>query len=818
MVTGGAGGSVNGSGLYSAPATSGTSTIKVTDALGNTATSTVTINSALAITPSTYTLAVNNTKSFSGTGGVGAYTYSVVAGGAGGTVNGSGLYTAPATGGTDTVKVADTLGNTATSTITINPAMTITPSTFTMAVSNTKSFSGAGGVGAYTYSVVSGGAGGTVNSSGLYTAPATSGTDTVKVTDTLGNAATSTVTINPALTITPATFTLAVNDTKSFSGSGGVSPYTYSMVIGGAGGSVNSSGLYTAPISAGTATVKITDALGNTATSVVTINPAVTITPTSVTLAVSNTKSFSGSGGVGTYTYSVASGGAGGTVNSSGLYTAPATSGTDTVKITDTLGNSATSTVTINPALAISPIFFVTFTGGSTTFTATGGVGGNTYSATIGSIASSTGVFTAPNAAGTGSIKVTDSYGNTSTATVFVISRSLLAGPNMGDHGCGVSTSAGNVYCWGYNNDGQLGINTTTTSKTPVEVLGVGGSGDLSGIVSVTAGQYFTCGLSSAGNVYCWGLNTDGQLGINTTTNSKTPVEVLGVGGSGNLSGMVMLAGGGDHTCALSTAGNVYCWGYNNDSQLGNNSTTTELEPIEVLGVGGSGNLASIVSIAAGQYHTCAVSSAGNVYCWGYNNKGQLGNNTTTTELVPIEVLGVGGSGNLSGIQSITAGQDHTCAVSSAGNVYCWGYNVDGQLGNNSTTTSKTPIEVLGVGGSGNLSGIVRVTAGQDHTCAVSSAGNVYCWGNNADGQLGNNSTTTSETPIEVLGVGGSGDLSGMSSITAGVSQSCALSTSGNVYCWGDNADGQLGNNTTTTELEPIEVLGVGGSGNLSGI
>jgi alpha-tubulin suppressor-like RCC1 family protein len=258
-----------------------------------------------------------------------------------------------------------------------------------------------------------------------------------------------------------------------------------------------------------------------------------------------------------------------------------------------------------------------------------------------------------------------------------------------------------------------------------------------------------------------------------------------------------------------------------------------------------SGYLSTVVSITAGAYHTCAVSSTSNVYCWGFNFLGQLGVNSDTGPQIcsnsscsqtPIEVL-TGAqsntSGYLSNIVSITAGAYHTCALSSSGNIYCWGLDLFGQLGFNSDPQicigncgSETPVEVVtGTQGnaSGLLSGIVSISAGGFHTCAVSSSGNVYCWGYNTNGQLGVNSNTgpqicngsdgCSEMPVEVLGVGGSGYLSNISSVTAGSSHTCALSSSGNVYCWGANNSGQLGNNSTTQGNTPIEVEGVGGTG-----
>jgi alpha-tubulin suppressor-like RCC1 family protein len=197
------------------------------------------------------------------------------------------------------------------------------------------------------------------------------------------------------------------------------------------------------------------------------------------------------------------------------------------------------------------------------------------------------------------------------------------------------------------------------------------------------------------------------------------------------------------------------------------------------------------------------------VYCWGYNWAGGLGNNSTTDSHVPVQVEGVGGSGLLSGIASIAAGWSHTCALSTTGAVYCWGYNFFGGLGNNSTAyQSHVPVQVVGVGGSGLLSGIASIAAGEMHTCAVGTTGVVYCWGDNYYGELGNKWTAESNVPVQVEGVGGSGLLSGIAGIAGRGYHTCALSATGRIDCWGDNADGQLGNNSTTNSYVPIEVTG----------
>jgi alpha-tubulin suppressor-like RCC1 family protein len=326
--------------------------------------------------------------------------------------------------------------------------------------------------------------------------------------------------------------------------------------------------------------------------------------------------------------------------------------------------------------------------------------------------------------------------------------------------------------------------------------------------LSITAGDFHTCAMSTTGAVYCWGYNLSGQLGNNSTTNSDVPVQVEGVGGSGLLSGIASIAASGFDTCALSTAGAVYCWGYNGAGQLGNNSTTQSNVPVQVAGVGGTGLLSGIASIAVGADYTCALSATGGVYCWGRNDYGEIGNNSTTDSHVPVQVEGVGGTGLLSGIASIAAGFAHTCAVSTTGGVYCWGYNPYGQLGNNSTTQRNVPVQVVGAGGSGVLSGIASIAAGEDHTCALSTTGGIDCWGYNDYGQLGNNSTTDSHVPVQVAGVGGTGLLSGTATIAAGGYHTCALSATGRIDCWGFNASGQLGNNSTTDSHVPVEVTG----------
>jgi alpha-tubulin suppressor-like RCC1 family protein len=473
------------------------------------------------------------------------------------------------------------------------------------------------------------------------------------------------------------------------------------------------------------------------------------------------------------------------------------------ITVEDSFGNTVTT--------AANPITVAAFTDSGCTAAAAG-----TLSATTNPLnaASGTANFAAVTYTGSGTIYLKASTGGLTSACSTSITLSVKM-VSAGDYGnvCAL-TGSGTVYCWGDNTYGELGINSLLDNVgNPVQVLGVGGSGFLSDIYSISNGSAMTCALSNAGNVYCWGYNDDGELGNDSTTQSGTPVEVTGVGGSGYLSNIISISAGDGSTCALNTSGNVYCWGDNANGELGNNSVTSSSTPVEVLGVGGSGVLSGITSLGAGGSTDCAVSSAGNVYCWGMGSYGQIGVNTTTDHHTPVEVLGVGGSGVLSGITAVSVSDQNACALSSSGGAYCWGNNSNGEIGNNTITRSKVPVQVLGVNGSGNLSGIIAINTQFGDTCALSGSGNVYCWG--ISGSTGTGATPPNlKVPQEVVGINGVGYLSNITSLTASFEGGCAVTTSGNVYCWGQDflfAGGSLGNDYQTDSFatSPVEVFGV---------
>ncbi|MCL2140281.1 MAG: RCC1 repeat- and reductase domain-containing protein [Dehalococcoidia bacterium] len=311
---------------------------------------------------------------------------------------------------------------------------------------------------------------------------------------------------------------------------------------------------------------------------------------------------------------------------------------------------------------------------------------------------------------------------------------------------------------------------------------------------AISAGYYHSLALKSDGTVWGWGMGGGGQLGNGLSGSGlehehTTPVQVLGVGGSGNLTDVIAISAGGFHSLALKSDGTVYAWGQNYQfGQLGNGTYTNSSIPVQVLGVGGIGNLTDVIAISAGYQYSLALKSDGTVYAWGRNYYGQLGDDTTTNSTTPVQVLGVGGIGNLTDVIAISAGHEYSLALKSDGTVYAWGENYYGQLGidtNGIGTDSSTPVQVLGVGGSGNLAGIIAISAGKDHSLALKSDGTVYAWGRNDHGQLGDNTTTRRIVPVQVKSGSGVNPLDKVISIQAKDCSSMVLKSDGTVWTWG---------------------------------
>ncbi len=365
------------------------------------------------------------------------------------------------------------------------------------------------------------------------------------------------------------------------------------------------------------------------------------------------------------------------------------------------------------------------------------------------------------------------------TGLLLSLAPAAPAGPQA-QHTCAV-TSRGAVKCWGSNFAGALGDGTTTDRSAPVDVSGL-----TSGATEVTTGSLHTCAVVT-GAAKCWGSNLGGKLGDGTTTNRLTPVDVVGLG-----SGVAQISAANNHTCALTPAGAVKCWGLNGAGQLGDaNLPIAASTPVNVSGLG-----SGVAQISTGFSHTCALTTTGAVKCWGLNSAGQLGDGTNVNRSAPVDVSGLG-----SGVVQISAGSNHTCVLTTAGTVKCWGDNASGVLGDGTTVNRSIPVDVSGLGSS-----VAQVSAGDLHTCALMAAGTAKCWGNNLSFQLGFTTINANQlTPMDVPG------LSGIDQISPAFRHTCAL-VGGVAKCWGADNIGQLGDGATgPARATPSDVSGLGG-------
>lgn len=377
-------------------------------------------------------------------------------------------------------------------------------------------------------------------------------------------------------------------------------------------------------------------------------------------------------------------------------------------------------------------------------------------------------------------------------------------------------TEDGDLYCWGDNYYGQLGNGTTEDQYSPVKIL--------DNVMSVSLEDWHSAAITANGDLYCWGNNEYGQIGNgmeNTLERIETtPQKVLG--------NVVSVALGKVHTAALTENGDLYCWGDNGNGQIGNGAATyrKQTTPVKVL--------EDVVFVTSGGRNTAAITSNGDLYCWGDNNYGQVGNGTTEDQTTPVKVL--------SNVTSVSLASYHSAAITTNGDLYCWGNNSSGEIGNGTTTVQTTPIKVMdhiaevsmdddGEIYWGNtaaitfdgdlycwgrqqnaripekvLEHVTMVSLSGTHSAAITRSGDLYCWGDNQYGQVGNGSSTfvDQEEPVKILGNVSAVRLKSDSTFE---SYSMAETKNGDLYAWGDNVSGQIGNGTTDMQTTPVRVM-----------
>lgn len=353
-----------------------------------------------------------------------------------------------------------------------------------------------------------------------------------------------------------------------------------------------------------------------------------------------------------------------------------------------------------------------------------------------------------------------------------------------------MSTDTGLLYSWGTNANGELGDRTNIQKTWPVPIATLPARA-----LAIASGFYHNLLLTSTGVLYAWGLGNNGRLGDGTTTSKNTPVVV------GSLTNAIKIACGRDHSVAVTRTGQVYAWGYNWHGQLGDNTQTERATPTLITAI------SSVVGIACGANHTVAFTTSGQLYSWGLNSYGQLGDTTTLTRLLPTLIsVPLVTANTRQSVVALACGEHHTMALVRTDNtnthtLFTWGYNVYGQLGNGNATPRYSPVDLPSISFP-NISGnIIGIACSVHSSYAITSSGQLYSWGWNNNGQLGDGTTANKSTPTLISGI------TNVTSISCGEQHVVASTRNNKIYTWGVNGNGQLGNVTLNRSLSPIIIF-----------
>lgn len=343
----------------------------------------------------------------------------------------------------------------------------------------------------------------------------------------------------------------------------------------------------------------------------------------------------------------------------------------------------------------------------------------------------------------------------------------------------------GTLWCWGSNFYGQLGDNTVTSRSSPVETVTGGNNW-----IQVACGSNHTVGLKTDGTLWVWGYNQFGSLGDNTLTHRSSPVQTV----AGGTNWKSIAAKRGNTTAAIKTDNTIWGWGFNSQGQLGDGTLSNRSSPVQIL-LSNTGRQWARISAGGG---LMLVGKDGTLWISGLGGNGQLGNNTTTfAASVPVQPLSYVFANNWN---KISLGDYHSAGVKTNGTLWTWGRNTDGQLGDNTKTHRSVPVQTIAYDMKWK-----DVACGYKHTAGLKNDGTLWCWGGNAFGQLGDNTTTSKSSPIQTVTFA-----SNWKQIDCGYYHTAAIKYDSTLWTWGDNEQGALGDNSRTHRSSPVQTTALG--------
>ena len=337
----------------------------------------------------------------------------------------------------------------------------------------------------------------------------------------------------------------------------------------------------------------------------------------------------------------------------------------------------------------------------------------------------------------------------------------------------------GGLWGWGANSNGQLGDNTITNKSSPVQTVAGGTNWR-----QVAGGSSYTAAIKTDGTLWLWGGIGYGELGDNTRTNKSSPVQTIAGGTNWR-----QVATGSSHTAAIKTDGTLWNWGNNQSGQLGDNTLSAKSSPIQTVAGGTNWK-----QVSCGTTHTAAIKTDGTLWLWGVNaTSGALGDNTYVNKSSPVQTIAGGNNW-----RQVSGGQYFTAAIKTDGTLWTWGSNGSGQLGDNTITSKGSPVQTIAGGNNWR-----QVSCGDAHTAAIKTDGTLWLWGDNfLYGQLGDNTYVDKSSPVQTIAGG-----TNWKQVEAGSYGTAAIKTDGTLWLWGFNSSGELGDNTITSKISPVQTI-----------
>lgn len=386
----------------------------------------------------------------------------------------------------------------------------------------------------------------------------------------------------------------------------------------------------------------------------------------------------------------------------------------------------------------------------------------------------------------------------------------FISSIEMGNNHSSLLTTEGRLFMWGDNDYGSVGDGTDVDRSFPVDITGNFNLAEGEKILSVSLGNSSSAAITSTGRVFTWGRNNKGQLGngeADWDAMSFVPVDITGQFNLNNEEKIVMISLGSYNSSALSSSGRVFTWGYNSSGELGDGTKINKLVPTDITSRFNLNNEEKIVIISMKYWHMGAITSEGRLFMWGNNERGQLGNDSISDRNTPVDITSHFLLNPEEKILSLSVGLNHSAALTTEGRMFTWGSNSYNQLGDGDNLSySSEPIDITSYFNLDNQDMIISISLGGDHSAAITENGLIFTWGYNLTGQIGNDTNYSSDLPLNITNnlvlVNGERIVQ----VSLGQSNSSALTSNGHLFTWGYNGSGQLGNGTKYNKYLPQEV------------